>query len=49
MRIQPRDKPGRFLSFDGTRPPKKLYTVEDIKEAFMAGIASHCSHRNYAP
>jgi hypothetical protein len=37
---QPRDKFGRFLSFEGTRPPKKLYTVEDIKEAFMAGLAS---------
>lgn len=36
MTKQPRDKQGRFLSWDGTRNRK--YTRQDIENAFMAGL-----------
>jgi hypothetical protein len=32
---QPRDKKGRFLSWDGTKGQK--FTVSDLREAFIAG------------
>ena len=38
---QSRDESGRFLSFDGTKPEKKLYTQSDldreISQAFLSG------------
>jgi len=34
---QKRDANGLFLSYDGTKPPKKLYTRQDIQYAWLAG------------
>lgn len=36
MNKQPRDRLGRFLSWDGTK--NKKYTRQDIESAFIAGL-----------
>lgn len=38
MKKQPRDKKGRFLSWDGTQ--NKKYTIKDLERAFLDGLAS---------
>lgn len=42
---QPRDKMGRFLSWDGTRNRK--FTKDEMKESFLAGL--RCQSTIYSP
>lgn len=39
MKKQPRDKKGRFLSWDGTH--NKKYTIKDLERAYLDGLASN--------